>query len=218
MQLDHDTLKTRQREIRDGFNESLGLRVHRALSWLNRAEQESKDDDARFIFLWVAFNAAYATNIDSTTHFSEKSQFSQFLKRLVDSDGEKLISKLVWEKFSSSIRLLMDNQHIFQPYWDHINGDLTDAEWRSKFDESKARAHKALSRSDIIGVLKVMFDRLYVLRNQLIHGAATWNSQVNRKQVRDGADIMGHLVPVIIHIMMEHGAEVWGEAYYPVVD
>lgn len=35
-------------------------RLHRALSWLGRAEQEKDDDDARFLFLWVAFNAAYA--------------------------------------------------------------------------------------------------------------------------------------------------------------
>ncbi|RLA40362.1 MAG: hypothetical protein DRR42_25985, partial [Gammaproteobacteria bacterium] len=58
--LNHHNLKTRQRETRDNFPESLSLRVHRALSWLNRAEQETKDHDARFIFLWVAFNAAYA--------------------------------------------------------------------------------------------------------------------------------------------------------------
>jgi len=215
--LDYTSLKKYHREYRDGFNPSLNLRVHRALSWLNRAEQEAKDDDARFIFLWVAFNAAYATQIDSNTHFSEKSQFTQFFKRLVDTDGKKLINKLVWEQFPGPIRLLMDNQHVFQPFWDHVNGDLSEDEWKNGFDKSKAEAHQALFRSNIIGVLKILFDRLYVLRNQLIHGVATWNSQVNREQVRDGAEIMGHLVPVIIHIMMQHGAEVWGEPYYPVV-
>lgn len=28
--------------------------------------------------------------------------------------------------------------------------------------------------------------RLYVLRNQLVHGSATWNSSANRAKVRDG--------------------------------
>ena len=55
---DHATLKARQRELRHAFPESLGLRVHCALSWLYRAEQEPDDYDARFIFLWIAFNAA----------------------------------------------------------------------------------------------------------------------------------------------------------------
>jgi hypothetical protein len=44
-------LKKRQGELRDGFPESLGLRTHRALSWLKRAEREARDNDVRFIFL-----------------------------------------------------------------------------------------------------------------------------------------------------------------------
>ena len=39
------------------------MRTHRALSWLNRAEQESEDLDARFIFLWIAFNSAYSVKL-----------------------------------------------------------------------------------------------------------------------------------------------------------
>ena len=29
-------------------------------------------------------------------------------------------------------------------------------------------------------------DRLYTLRNQMLHGGATWNSNVNRDQVTNG--------------------------------
>ena len=53
-------LKTFQRAHRDNFSESLALRTHRGLSWLNRAEQSEDDPDAKFIFLWIAFNAIYA--------------------------------------------------------------------------------------------------------------------------------------------------------------
>ena len=49
----------------------------------------------------------------------------------------------------------------------------------------------------IVTVLSIVFDRLYVLRNQLVHGGATWNSQVNRQQLRDGVAILGTLVPLI---------------------
>ena len=45
--LDYKGLKARQRQIRNGFPESLSLRVHRALSWLDRAERETEDQDAR---------------------------------------------------------------------------------------------------------------------------------------------------------------------------
>ena len=47
MRLDYKTLKTRQRAERDNYPINLGLRVHRALSWLDRAEQCEGDDDAR---------------------------------------------------------------------------------------------------------------------------------------------------------------------------
>ena len=50
MDFSYQALKARQREIRDGFPESLGLRTHRALSWLNRAEP-AEDADGRFIMM-----------------------------------------------------------------------------------------------------------------------------------------------------------------------
>ena len=58
--LTFQALKEKQRAIRSGFPETMGLRVHRAISWIGRAEACEEDDDARFIFLWIAFNAAYA--------------------------------------------------------------------------------------------------------------------------------------------------------------
>ncbi len=58
VQLDFKHLRKRHRELWDYLPEALSLRTHRALSWLQRAEQETEDDDARFIFLWIAFNAA----------------------------------------------------------------------------------------------------------------------------------------------------------------
>ena len=44
--------------------------------------------------------------------------------------------------------------------------------------------------------------QLYVLQNQPVHGGATWNSSVNRDQLRDGRAILAALVPAVIEIMM----------------
>ena len=41
----HKELKARQRAIRDSFGSSLSLRTHRALSWLERAEQEAEEKE-----------------------------------------------------------------------------------------------------------------------------------------------------------------------------
>ncbi|MEE4163897.1 MAG: hypothetical protein V2I25_15450 [Woeseiaceae bacterium] len=216
MDLSYQALKARQREIRDGFPESLGLRTHRALSWLNRAEQ-AEDADGTFIFLWIAFNAAYANELPDNATFSERRLFLTFLRKLIALDTENLIYKLVWENFSTSIRLLINNQYVFQPFWDFHNGKLTEAEWVEMFENHKRMASRALGRMNTEKVLVVAFDRLYTLRNQLVHGGATWNSGVNRSQVNDGVRILGLLVPIVIHLMMENPRTLWGDASYPVV-
>ena len=217
-QLNYHTLKERQREFRDQFSESLSLRVHRALSWLNRAEQEPEDHDARFIFLWVAFNAAYANEIPNRQNFSERKLFQGFLGRLIDSDSEQLLYTLVWDKFPGAIRLLIDNKYVFQPFWDYHNGQITEEQWQEAFRKSKAAALHALGSQDTQKVMGVMFNRLYTLRNQLLHGGATWNSNINRSQISQGAEIMGQVVPTVIHLMMDDYQRVWGDACYPVVD
>lgn len=84
----YELLKARQRAERDGHPPNLALRVHRALSWLNRAEQ-ADDPDGRFIFLWIAFNAAYATEIDPKYRLPEQDTFRAFLQKLVDLDGDR---------------------------------------------------------------------------------------------------------------------------------
>ena len=90
MDLSYEALEARQREIRDGFPESLGLRTHRALSWLNRAEQTG-DMESKFIFLWIAFNAAYAHELPDRATFSERRLLVTFLRKLIAMDREKLV-------------------------------------------------------------------------------------------------------------------------------
>ena len=213
----HEQLKTRQRAIRDQFPESLGLRAHRALSWLKRAEKEGGDDDARFIFLWIAFNAAYANDLSDRAAYSEKGMFIGFLQKLIEMDKEQLIYNLLWSKYSSSIRLLLENKYVFQPFWDHLAGIQGNEDWADRFEKSKGDAFMALSRKDSLRVLRLVLERLYVLRNQLVHGGSTWDSQVNREQMRDGARFMGDLVPLVIHLMMDHPEQLWGMPSYPVI-
>ena len=47
--MNYITLKERHRAERDDYPQSTSLRLHRALSWLDRAEQCEDDPDAQFI-------------------------------------------------------------------------------------------------------------------------------------------------------------------------
>ena len=60
------TLKSRLKAREAEYSQNTRIRIHRAISWLKRAEGEPKDQDARFIFLWIAFNSAYAQEFDGT--------------------------------------------------------------------------------------------------------------------------------------------------------
>ncbi len=51
-----------------------------------------------------------------------------------------------------------------------------------------------------------------------MHGGSTWNSRVNRDQIRHGAEILGCLVPIMAEIMMDHPHEDWGQPFYRVVE
>ncbi len=216
--LSYKELKSRQRKERDCYPLNLGLRVHRALSWLNRAEQCEQDLDAEFIFLWIAFNAAYANEIDVHQRFTEQATFQNFLNRLCGLDNNKKIDNLIWTEFTSSIRVLLDNKFVFQPFWDHQNKKIDESEWQSKFQDARSAANKALGQKDTGKVLAIIFYRLYTLRNQILHGGATWNSAVNREQMRDASNFLGKLIPIIIEIMMDNSNMLWGEPCYPVID
>ena len=184
----HDGLKEEQRAGRDGWPPTLALRVHRAISWFGRGEREGQDPDLRFILLWIAFNAAYAGEIGVETD-SERERFRAFFDRLVRLDRDGTIFRQVWERFPGEIRLLLDNRFVFAPFW-HFHNGRGSAQWHLVFEQERTAIHKALRRKDTGAILSTLFDRLYVLRNQLVHGGATWNSSVNRAQVRDGAAIL----------------------------
>ena len=216
MALNFKTLKQRQREDRDNYSINLSLRVHRALSWLDRAEQ-AQDDDAQFIFLWIAFNAAYASEIDEQYRLTEQKTFGHFVERLCQLDSANLLSNLVWTEFASSIRVLLANKHVFQPFWDYQNNKKSEQQWQDDFKTANSFANKALGFKNTSAVLSVIFSRLYTLRNQTLHGGATWNSSVNRDQMRDAVAFLSKFVPSIIEIMMNNHQELWGDACYPVI-
>ncbi|MYC60962.1 MAG: hypothetical protein F4X09_12330 [Gammaproteobacteria bacterium] len=198
----------------------MALRTQRAISWIGRAEQ-AVDDDGEFIFLWIAFNAAYADERDFQPEPPKaKDSFKSYFGKVVTLDAEKRIYNAIWENFSRSIRLLMNNEFVFGPFWQYQNGIVGCKDWERRFRRELSDFNRiALKQSDehTIKTLALLFDRLYVLRNQLVHGGATWDSKVNRNQVRDGAAILAFLIPVFVDVMMSHPGEDWGQPFYPVV-
>lgn len=213
-----DLLRECLQAHRHEFHQDFNLRIHRALSWLDKAASCENDDDTAFISLWIAFNAAYANEFGG--QINDKQTFQEFLFQVCHLDeSEKRIYDLIWNRFSGSIRLLLDNRYVYQAFWDYHNGNITQSEWESKFIRAKDAAYHSLKDQNTVQMLSVIFNLLYTLRNQIIHGGATYNSKANRKQLKDGRNILEMLIPMIIEIMLEHAEKFngWGKPFYPYI-
>jgi hypothetical protein len=210
------TLKAKLKELYNKEEENDIIRLHRAISWVKCAEESAENPDLKFITLWIAFNACYADNENHDISLTEKKRFKDFISRLAILDKDELIFKLLWHKFSGPVRLLVDNTFAYKQFWDAQRGEKVD--WERLFKKSKIDSRNYLAHQQVPELLGVVLDRLYTVRNQLIHGGATYNSKVNRAQVKDAGQILEFLMPIIIDIMLENINEDWGVINYPVIE
>ncbi len=216
-------LKAKQRfdPLRDDRN--YAVQVHRAISWIGRAEKEEaeKDSDAEFVFYWIAFNAVYQAAFEDIPaqgikmRTPEIDKHREYFKKLLQLDTDNTITQTTINRYSHSIRMLLLNKYIYDPFWKHHCGNPGYADWERHLESSNRRGLAALLHGDTASSLVELFKRLYTLRNQIMHGNATWNGSYNRDPVRDGAAIMRILIPTFIDIMLDHPDEIeWNPPRY----
>ena len=104
-----DDLKTIHRDNRENFKEEFSTRIHRSLSWIKRAEMETEDSDASFIFLWIAFNAAYTSDRSSEEGVFDKSLMTSYFQKLV-KHGKKEIHELITNGHREVIIHILENE------------------------------------------------------------------------------------------------------------
>lgn len=212
-------LKNKQREIRGDFPRNFGLRIHRMISWIGRAEVAAEDPDAAFIFLWIAFNAAYADarDLENASSCGEHGRFSEFFDKIIEDDFDHRIYRAVWDRFKGPIRGFVGSPYVFSPFWKFQHGAGCE-DWQSRFSNAERHFEAALHDGDTVMVLSHLFDRFNMLRNQMMHGGATFGSSVNRDQLQHGTEILGCLVPEMARIMIAHPTTDWGRPFFPVVE
>ena len=82
--------------------------------------------------------------------------------------------------------------------------------WEDTFEYEKSAGRGAVLHGNTREVLNIIFDRLYVARNQVMHGGATWKLGRNREQIRDGVKILSALVPLFVGLMESNPQIDWG--------
>ena len=210
-------------------------RMRRAKSWHKR-NFRAETDDERFIFLWIAFNAAYGDDMNGSgnngiafegkqSRDRERDKFRRFLRAVLARDTHDKIRTLLQDTLVDRIRTLLGNPFVFRPFWWWIRDDEGDSRgvgWTTDFEKKNSDAWKDLERGDIHGFLAEVLERLYTLRNQVFHGGVTYRGGKGREQIRDGADIMAALVKAMLKIMKadikkDPDSGAWKDVAYPTV-
>lgn len=220
-----------------------GTRMYRALSWLKLAEQCGGGADERFLFLWIAFNAAYGDDARMRAHFrapapgaqnpqsdaSDMKKLRAFLGKVIARDKNELLAKTIdahREEFHALFE--SENRFLFFPFWAAAYSPAKWRDWKNplnQFNRQQRDVQNALQTTRASAgktglVLKRSFERLYTLRNQIFHGGATYRSSYNRGSLQLGNAILGACVPAILQIMLEaiaenRGMKEWGRIAYP---
>jgi len=222
-------LEKRLQDIQGSIPEASWVRLYRSLSWL-RASEAMQVEDERFIALWISFNALYGgsdfiagTREDKGKKPSEKKMFHRFLSDLADCNQER-IWKVLAEHYEDCIRSLIDNKYAYFGFWrDEFSKEPDEKQSERHFRDDMNRARKAFSQRNMRMFGRLVFERLYVVRNQLFHGAATYGSSLNRPQVRASCRLMAALVPVILETVLDilrdnPDYDRWGRLPYPPLD
>jgi len=213
----HHDLKQQLRTRRESLTQTHATRLHRALSWLQCADQQEGNLDLQLISLWVSFNACYAVDEGGSESLAEHFAFQRLVEKLVNHDTDKKIYACLWQTYSGPVKSLIKNPYVYAGFWVAKRRDKNDDSWQVNFNRQSVAALNSLSRQMVPELLSIVLDRLFVLRNQLLHGGATYQSAINREQVQDGVQLLGSLVPTVIQIMLDTPDEDWGDIYYPVL-
>ena len=187
--------------------------------------------DDQLIFCWIAFNSLYAGYAATDARpgpaaldfASERRQWSAFLEQVAQGVRARRFAE-AFDALRAPVTALVNNPYVLHAFWrqmDHPHG----RDWQEEFERDRRaagqfyarrmqrdarpprggrRAGRQESQTGQEGVVaRCVFDRVYVLRNQIIHGAAGYGDGYNREQVRVSAALMLPLLCVLVQAIAE---------------
>ena len=188
------------------------IRVHRSLSWLKRAGEFSVDQpEAKFLYLWIAVNSLYSRwNAGKNAPDYDSAARDDFLRKVCRLDSKLIGGKL--HKHRGLVKKILADPYLSEVFW--REPDNPKAKGWAAADENYLDVN--LKNQDYFKVLKQTMQRLFVLRGQIVHGASTGGGRLNRTSLRWCMQLLELCVPVIQHMVIEHGRDDdWPELCYP---
>jgi len=189
------------------------IRFHRSCSWMQRGEQvdDQKDLDLSLLSYWVAFNTLYGQWDDGLQEpVPDRICWRHFLDRMLDLDSGQIIGDCLMTN-RPLVMSIFDDQYLSHYFWKDPTDQRARQSKKAKFD-----AQTWYLEGNWTLILDCLIDRIYLLRCQLVHGAATYNSSLNRIAIRRCSQMMNHLLRAFLLVWIERGSEEdWGIMCYP---
>ena len=191
---------------------STNVRFHRACSWLQRVELMGDDDlDMALLGQWVGFNSLYGQwDHEVREPVADNVCWKHFLERMLELDrGHHVVDILVNNK--PLIMSIFDDEFLSRYYWQDPTDKRANQSKKTKFE-----ARTWYLQGNWLLIIDRLFERIYFLRCQLVHGAATYNSSLNRAAIRHCSKAMDHLLRAFLLVWINYGSEEdWGIMCYP---
>lgn len=189
------------------------IRFHRACSWIQQAEQVAPegDLDLKLLSQWIAFNALYGQwNDDAQEPVADSVCWKLFLDRMLVLDDTKFIVDALMDN-KRLVMTIFDDEFLSRYFWKEPTDKRAKQSKKTKFD-----ARTWYVQGNWTMILDRLVERIYLLRCQLVHGAATYNSSLNRTATKHCSMMMDHLLRAFLLVWINHGAdEDWGSMCYP---
>ncbi len=193
----------------------LAIRLHRAFSWMSSVEDAGKHEqlDEKLIFRWIGLNSLYGRwNSCRREPESDGQSLRHFLSVVEDSDADSLIKNCLIEHKRLVISICSD-QFVNDYFWRTLDTDKRFNSNRDKFSIQKMYAEERWPQ-----ILEELLGRIYLVRCQLVHGAATFDGKLNRDTVRRCGMMLELLLLTIITIIIDHAwTGNWDNLCYPPV-
>lgn len=189
------------------------VRFHRACSWLQQAEGLQAAEQPDFVLLcqWIALNALYGQwDPDRAEPVPDRGSWQAFVGRMLELDSSGHLVSLLQEH-KRLVLSIIEDAYLNRHYWQDPTPRSAN---RARNGRHQAQAWYVERRWRV--VIEGVLDRVYLLRCQLTHGAATHGSRLNRTALKRCVTMMSLLLPAFLQVWIEHGAdEDWGPMCYP---
>ena len=201
-------------------DQGLSDRLQRADSWVQAASELPPDRmHEAFIFLYIAFNCMYGCRKyeGDQTQIGEdlRSFFSKLLvmhKKNIQQGGTILKDALAACQQDGAV--LIRDRFLANRYW---RGTQPAVALQTKLNKEAVGALQALADEEYGEYLSTVFQRISVLRNQVMHGCATYGARsYGRGSLAKSLRVLRVLVPAFYQLMRQYGHNLsWDPIPYP---